>query len=165
MMAAAPDDLGTATVTLDLDRSVPVLLNFLANRVTASGSAVYRARFGLGITEYRLLAMLAASPDITGRRIHEVMGLDTGAISKSLRALEARGLVRPRADDQNPAYRRWTLTQAGAALQDEATRIAIERDRLLLADISDEERAVLIDLLRRMLGNVPHLVALATEPG
>lgn len=153
-----------AQLRMDLDRSVSVLINFVATKLTASGSAAYRARFGLNITEFRVLAMLAVEPDILGRRFTEVMGLDPGAASRTLRALEARCLVVSRTDDRHPAYRRWSLTVAGAALQDEAVPVAFERARILLQDFSADEEAQLVVFLRRMLRRMPDISALNGDP-
>lgn len=149
--------IGQPQRTLDLDRSVVVLINFLSNRMTSSGSALYRSRFGLAIGEFRLLVMLAAEPDISPARICEVMGLDNGAVSRSLRALEGRSLVTSRPDPRNPAYRKWSLTPQGAALQDDAVQLAIARDAILMADIAEDERELLLSMLRRMLARVDDL--------
>jgi DNA-binding MarR family transcriptional regulator len=154
-----------ASVTLDLDRSVSVLLNFLGNKLTASGSAAYRTRFGINITEFRVLAMLAVEPDILGQRFTEVIGLDPGATSRTLKALEMRGLVLSRSDDRHPAYRRWSLTREGAALQDAAVPVALERADVLLQDFNAKEEAQLVDFLRRMLKRMPDLFALNDDDG
>jgi DNA-binding MarR family transcriptional regulator len=148
---------GRASRKLDLQRSVVVLLNFLSNRLTASGSAIYRANFGLTIMEFRLLVMLASEPDIAPARICEVMGLDMGAVSRGLRALQKRKLVLNRPDARHPSYRIWSLTVAGARLQDEAVLVALERDSILLEDIAEQEHDVLISILRRMLARVDGL--------
>ena len=154
-----------AQLTMDLDRSVSVLINFVATKLTSSGSAAYRARFGLNITEFRVLAMLAVEPDILGQRFCEVMGLDPGATSRTLKALEARDLVLSRPDDRHPAYRRWSLTAKGAALQDEAVPVALDRARVLLQDFSADEEAQLVMFLRRMLGRMPDVLALNGDDG
>ena len=150
---------------LDLDRSLAVLLTFAANRLNSTGSAAYRAKLGLGITEVRLLIMLAVEPDIVAARICEVMGIDTGAASRTLREMEGRGLVRQRRDPHNRAYRRWTLTPAGDALHDQAVTIALERDRILTAAMTTEERDLMIDLLKRILARTPDLAALVQASG
>jgi DNA-binding MarR family transcriptional regulator len=150
---------------LNLDRSIPVLLTFVANRLNATGSATYRALFGVGITEVRLLIMLAVEPDIHAARICEVMGIDGGAASRTLRELQRRGLVLERRDDHNRAYRRWSLTSAGEALHDEAVLISKQREDMLTATMTQAEHDLLIDLLKRMLGETDTLSALAQRPG
>jgi DNA-binding MarR family transcriptional regulator len=149
--------VGNPQRTLDLDRSVGVLINFLSNRMTSTGSAVYRSRFGLAIGEFRLLVMLACEPDISPARICQVMGLDNGAVSRALRALERRKLVVSRPDPRNPAYRMWSLTEQGAELQDKAVQVAMERDAILMADIAEDEHELLLSMLRRMLARVDAL--------
>jgi DNA-binding MarR family transcriptional regulator len=150
-----------ASARLDLDRSVSVLLNFLGNKLTASGSAAYRARFGINITEFRVLAMLAVEPDILGQRFTEVIGIDPGATSRTLKALETRGLVLSRPDDRHPAYRRWSLTHEGAA---DAGRGgsggAGACARVAPGFQYGEDEARLVDFLRRMLKRMPDLFAL-----
>lgn len=146
---------------LNLDRSLPVLLTFVANRLNATGSATYRALFGVGITEVRLLIMLAVEPDIHAARICEVMGIDGGAASRTLRDLERRGLVRHRRDDQNRAYRRWSLTPAGERLHDQAVLVSKQREDILIATMTQAEQDLLIDLLKRMLAKTGALAALA----
>lgn len=155
---------GSAERTLDLQHSVGVLLNFLSNRLTATGSATYRNRFGIGILEFRLLVMLAAEPDISPSRICEVMGLDGGAVSRALRGMETRGLVTCRSDQRNAAYKLWSLTKEGAALQDEAVLVSMERDAILLDSFTPEEREALTSMLRRMLTQVDRLRDLVDRP-
>jgi DNA-binding MarR family transcriptional regulator len=150
---------------LNLDRSLPVLLTFLANRLNATGSATYRALFGVGITEVRLLIMLAVEPDIHAARICEVMGIDGGAASRTLRDLERRGLVSHRRDDHNRAYRRWSLTAAGETLHDEAVLISKQREDILTATMTPAEQDLLIGLLKRMLGETDTLATVAQRPG
>lgn len=156
---------GSAGRTLDLQNSVGVLLNFLSNRLTATGSATYRNRFGIGILEFRLLVMLAAEPDISPSRICEVMGLDGGAVSRALRGMEARGLVASRADQRNAAYKLWSLTREGSRLQNEAVLVSMERDAILLENFTAEERDALTAMLRRMLMQVDRLRDLVDQPG
>jgi len=153
-----------ATRTLDLENSAGVLLNFLSNRLTSTGSATYRSRFGIGILEFRLLVMLAAEPDTAPSRICEAMGLDGGAVSRTLRGLEGRGLVASRPDRRNPAYKLWSLTAEGVRLQDKAVPVSMQRDEILLGDFTDEERSQLITMLRRMLSRVEQLDVLARQP-
>lgn len=147
--------------TLDLGSSIGAQLTFLSNRLTATGSATYRNRFGLGILDARLLIMLGAEPDISPARICEVTGLDGGAVSRALRGLAARGLVASRPDPRNPNYKYWSLTGDGARLHGEIVLVSMARDTILLEDFSTEERALLIAMVRRMLAKVEDLRQLA----
>ena len=146
-----------ASHSLDLQGSIGVLLTFLANRLTATGSATFRRRFGLGILDVRLLITLGAKPDVSPGRICDVMGLDGGAVSRALRGLAERDLVASRPDGRNPNYKYWSLTDAGVRLQDELVSVSMARDTALLKDFDDEEQAMLIAMMRRMLVKVEML--------
>ena len=41
---------------LDLDRYVPGLLLWLSNKMSSSASSLYRARFDLGVADWRVLS-------------------------------------------------------------------------------------------------------------
>src|ERR1700753_220947 len=83
----------TSSKGLDLNNYVPAFLTHLANKMSSSASTVYRHRFGIGITDWRIMALLAVAPGIPAGRIGEVIGLDKAAISRSVRDMAVLGLV------------------------------------------------------------------------
>lgn len=139
---------------LDLTRYVPALVTFLSNKLSRSGSALYRRHFGVGIIEWRILAMLAVEPSIPATRICQVIGLDKGPVSRSLALMERRRLVTIRTDAVDTRRRLATLTPAGRALHDRIIVVALERERRLLSCLTPEERTVLIQLLNRLHDNL-----------
>ncbi|GJD53465.1 Transcriptional regulator SlyA [Methylobacterium crusticola] len=148
------DEAGAGAPRLDLAAYVPALLTFLANKLTRTGSALYRARFGVGITEWRILSLLALEPGITANRICQVIGFDKGPVSRSVAFLADRDLVTVETDAADARRHRITLTAAGLALHDRIIRVALERERRLLAPLSPEERRVLVGLLNRLHDNL-----------
>jgi DNA-binding MarR family transcriptional regulator len=151
---ATPRSRPTDGPVLDLGSYVPALLTFLANKLSRSGSALYRRHFGVGIIEWRILAMLAVEPAIPASRICQVIGLDKGPVSRSLALMERRGLVAVRADRTDTRRRLAALTEAGKALHDRILAVALERERRLLSCLSSEQRADLVDLLNRLHDNL-----------
>jgi DNA-binding MarR family transcriptional regulator len=139
---------------LDLTRYVPALLTFVSNKLSRSGSALYRRHFGVGIIEWRILAMLAVEPSIPATRICQVIGLDKGPVSRSLALMGRRGLVAVRADEADTRRRLATLTPAGRALHDRIIVVALERERRLLSCLTDEQRTVLIEVLNLLHDNL-----------
>lgn len=145
---------------LDLDSYIPFLLSAIGNKWSRSSSNLYLKEFGVGVTEWRVLAMLAIEPRITAYRICQVIGLDKAATSRALRALEDRGLVRSWQEDPSNHRKLLELTDSGWALHDRIIALAHRREALLLSDLSSEEVAVLADLLRRMHRRIPDLLAI-----
>jgi DNA-binding MarR family transcriptional regulator len=139
---------------LDLDRYVPALVTFIANKLSRSATAVYQKRFGVNVTEWRILALLAIEPEISAARICYVIGFDKGPVSRTLAAMEQRGLVSIRTDREDGRTYSISLTTKGAATHDKVITVALERERRVLSCLSKAERETLIVLLRRVHGNL-----------
>lgn len=142
---------------LDLENYAPALLTFLANKLTVGANALYRERFGVGITEWRVMALLAIEAPIPAARICQVIGLDKAPVSRTLAALEAAGLVRVKLDGSDARRRPVALTPAGRRLHDRIIRVALEREARLLECLAPAERHTLLALLNRLHANLPNL--------
>lgn len=136
---------------LPLENYVPGLLLWLSNKVSSAASQAYKSQFGIGITDWRLLAYFEIKPWSTAARACEAMGLDKAAVSRSVAFLQEGGWLKAR-----PAGLRkveYAATASGRRLHDRVLGLALEREKQLMAGISDVERALLIRLLRQMLRN------------
>lgn len=141
-------------LVLDLDRYVPALVTFIANKLSRSATVLYQKRFAVNITEWRILALLAIEPAISAARICHVIGFDKGPVSRTLAAMESRGLVAIKADREDGRTYSISLTAKGAATHDKVITAALERERRLLSCLNKGERETLIALLRRVHGNL-----------
>ncbi|TGD95279.1 MarR family winged helix-turn-helix transcriptional regulator [Methylobacterium nonmethylotrophicum] len=148
---------------LDLERYVPALLTFVANKLSHSASATYQRRFGVNVTEWRIMSLLAIEPGIPAARICQVIGFDKGPVSRTLASLEKRDLVAVEADPDDARRRLIRLTMRGEALHDEIIVVALERERRLTACLTPEQRDTLIDLLNRLHANLPALATPGTS--
>lgn len=147
---------------LDLDRYLPFLLTATANKLSKGASRVYRDKFDLGITDWRVLAMLAVEPDITAARICAVIGLDKAATSRSLIIMKERGLVcspQERHKDKRAVLLR--LTEKGYEVHDAVMRLALIREQKLLEVFDEDERERLISLLSRLHAQVDEVNAMS----
>lgn len=151
---AAGGRRGRAEQVLDLDRYVPALITFIANKLSRSATVVYQRRFGVNVTEWRILSLLAIEPEISAARICHVIGFDKGPVSRTLAGMEGRGLVSIRADRQDGRTHAISLTAKGIIAHDQVIAVALERERRLLACLSKPERETLIALLLQVHGNL-----------
>ncbi|RBP03097.1 DNA-binding MarR family transcriptional regulator [Roseiarcus fermentans] len=154
----AEDDRRSA-LAIDMDAFIPAALTNLAQKITATASATYRPRFGVGITDWRVIALLAAEPWIAPVQICESTGLDKAAVSRALRDLLAEGLIEARAGDSNRRRVPVALTAKGLAVHDRIVGLALERQERLLEGFSAEERAQLRDFIVRMRRRVETIKA------
>src|SRR5882757_8571573 len=141
-------------LTINHDRYVPALINFVANKLSTGASSAYRREFGIGVTEWRILSLLAAEETCSAQQICQFFDLDKGLVSRTTRSLAKNGIVVVTAQTRENK-RAVTLTKAGRALHDRIIRLALDRERVLLACLTKAEIDVIIDLLRRMLTQMP----------
>ncbi len=145
-----PDDDRQSAQAIDMDVFVPAALTNLAQKITATASAVYRPQFGIGVTDWRIIALLAAEPWIAPVRICEATGLDKAAVSRSLRDLVTAGFVEANAAARNRRRVPVALTAKGLAAHDRIVVVARARQERLLKSFTPDERAQLRDFIARM---------------
>ena len=125
---------GRAEQVLDLDRYVPALITFIANKLSRSATVVYQKRFGVNVTEWRILSLLAIEPEIPAARICHVIGFDKGPVSRTLaRAWRSAGWSAIRAAPEDGRTHSISLTAKGRTTHDQVIAVALERERRLLS--------------------------------
>ena len=134
----------------DFARSPSYLIGAISNILSIGGSRLYRRAFGIGLSEWRLMWVLAIEPRITARRASQIMGLDKAATSRAVVGLERAGLARIAPDPSDNRQRIIELSAAGAELHGRIMVVAKERERRLLSPFTEDEVRVLAGLLRRM---------------
>jgi DNA-binding MarR family transcriptional regulator len=141
------------TELLNRDQYIPWFLVRLSNGMTRGASKTYLKLFGVGIMEWRILSMLAIEGGILAAYICETLELDKASASRSIKTLQALNLID--VDEKaSQRARKLYLTEEGKALHDQILKIAVERARLLTRNVSADEKAFLLALLRRMVSNL-----------
>jgi len=161
---AAPISGARKGQTLDLERYVPAFVTFIANKLSRSATVFYQRNFGVNVTEWRIMSLLAIEPGIPASRICYVIGFDKGPVSRTLALMQKRGLIVIKPDPRDARSHSISLTPRGRHVHDEVIVAALERERRLLACLRKDEREVLIDLLRRVHSNLD-AVTDQGEPG
>jgi DNA-binding MarR family transcriptional regulator len=59
----------------------------LTNLISSAIAGAYRERFGLSIPEWRVLAVLANSPDLSAAEVAQRTAMDKVAVSRAVRSL------------------------------------------------------------------------------
>lgn len=144
----------TARRLLDLERYVPAFITFIANKLSRSATTQYQRKFGVNVTEWRIMSLLAIEPGIAATRICHVIGFDKGPVSRTLSLLQRRGLIGIRSDPDDGRSHSIALTAKGMSIHDKVIIAALERERRLLSCLTDAEQETLIELLRRIHANI-----------
>ena len=160
---AAPPDAYHAGMKLDLDRYVPGLLLWVSNKMTSSASQLYRERFELGVTDWRVLSYFQIYPWSTAASACELMGLDKAAVSRSVALLAQSGYLEARPCGQRKVE--YATSETGQELHDRMIKVATAREEALLTGFSARERDQLVGYLHRLLANLEVVRQVGREPG
>ncbi|OIV38143.1 MarR family transcriptional regulator [Mangrovactinospora gilvigrisea] len=144
----------------DLDPA-PMLVVGRLFRLTDAVDQLLRAPFaeaGLGNGDFDVLAALrrAGAPyALSAGELSRTVLVTTGAITKRVDRLAARGLVTRAVAEHDSRGRLITLTDEGVALVDELIAVHLENQRRLLAGLPETDRAHLAALLARLAATLP----------
>ncbi len=151
MPASAPAPTpSSATAPLELERFLPYRLSVLSNRISDAIAREYSQRFALGVTEWRVMAVLGRWPGLTASQVAQRTAMDKVAVSRAVaRLLEAGRLSRVAdAGDRRRALLR--LSREGQAIHDQVVPQARAFEARVLEGIAPAERDALFRLLDRL---------------
>ncbi|MFJ8663439.1 MarR family winged helix-turn-helix transcriptional regulator [Streptomyces sp. NPDC093795] len=139
----------------DLD-AAPMLVIGRLFRLTGTLDQGLRPPFqaaGLGNGDFDVLAALRRSGEpyaLSAGELSRTVLVTTGAISKRVDRLEARGLVSRSVAESDSRGRLITLTAGGVELTDELIAVHLDNQRRLLSGLSEDEQTQLAGLLERL---------------
>lgn len=136
--------------TLDLGRYIPALLTFASNRLAHGASETYRKLFGIGISEWRVISLLAVEPGIPATRMCQLIGFDKALASRVVKKLASQGLVTVTPDGNHGVRSLIRLTTAGEELHDKVLNVVKARENMLHEAFTPGEIDTLIALLHRV---------------
>ena len=124
---------------LELAAFVPFRLNRLATGVSEYLAAVYEARFGLDIPQWRVIATVGSQHECTAQYIAASTRMHKTRVSRAIAELEARELIERGSSTEDRRERQVRLTKNGRRLYTELVPLALERETSLLACLSSEQ--------------------------
>jgi DNA-binding MarR family transcriptional regulator len=148
---------------LDLEHFLPYRLSVLSNRVSQCIAQAYAERFAIGITEWRVIAVLGRDSGLSANAVAERTAMDKVAVSRAVARLLERGLLQrdTHGDDRRRSV--LELSEAGYGIYDEVVPVARGYERRLLAPLDEAERAMLDHLLAKLMDATERLHAPVDE--
>lgn len=135
---------------LDLEHFLPYRLSVLSNRVSGAIARMYSERFGLSVTEWRVIAVLGRYPGLSASEVAQRTAMDKVAVSRAVARLLESGRLQRDTDGDDRRRSVLKLSRAGYRVFDQVAPMAIAFEKRLLDGISAEERALLFRLLDRL---------------
>jgi DNA-binding MarR family transcriptional regulator len=132
-------DSATDRHILKLERFLPYRLSVLSNRISSEIAALYESRFGISVTEWRVMAVLGRFPSISAVEVAEHTAMDKVAVSRAVNALIERGLLLRdiHSDDRRRSV--LALSDSGFAVYDQIVPLALDYEQRLVASLSPGE--------------------------
>lgn len=135
---------------LNLDTFLPYRLSVLSNRVSDAIARQYSARFDLSIPEWRIIAVLGQTPNLSARDVAKRTAMDKVQVSRAVTTLVAARRLTRSEDSNDARIARLALTTKGRAIYEEVAPLALRLESLLLSSLSAQERNTLQNLMHKL---------------
>ena len=138
------------TRTFDLEDFLPYLLNQAAEATSRAFEAVYRDRYGMTRTQWRVLAHLGQFGALTARDSCTRSHIEKTKVSRAVAALEGEGMLARAPSPEDGRAEILTLTEKGEGVYAELGAQARAHDRKLREVIGPEDAARLGAMLKAL---------------
>jgi MarR family transcriptional regulator for hemolysin len=109
---------------------------------------------GGSASTWQVLLLVRSGQWDTQSRMAEAMGITGATLTHHLNALEKKGMVRRWREPGNRRVQQVELTAAGEAMFDRLRDVAMQHDRRLRQNLSEDEAAQLRELLEKLRAGV-----------
>ena len=129
---------------------LPYQLSVASNAVSTRIAEQYRARFGLKIPEWRVMAVLGDAGALTQRELTGATLMDKVAVNRACRVLEDRGLAKRRPNELDGRSHHLALTDEGRTMHSQIMPIAMTMEKELFSGFTEDEVASFRSILQRI---------------
>lgn len=144
-------ELGASGDGLTVDHFLTTRLSDVTNRARRNITAHYATEAGLSVSEWRILSLVAHARELPFGELVLQSTSDKALVSRTLRALEARGFVAVKPDAGGHRKKLvCAITPAGDALHAQVIPVARQRQAEAICVLSAEERRVLFKALGKL---------------
>ena len=147
---APPVADGGEHAVLALERFLPYRLSVLSNRISHAISSIYVDRFRLGVTEWRVMAVLGRFPGLSANEVAERTAMDKVAVSRAVARLVEAGRLERGIHGNDRRRSVLTLSEDGYRIYDAVAPTALAFEARLLEGFDADDRALLYRLLDRL---------------
>ncbi|RLJ51981.1 DNA-binding MarR family transcriptional regulator [Litoreibacter meonggei] len=141
---------------MQLETYFPYRLALAAEAFSQKLVEVYGRKYGLSREEWRLLLLLAEAQQLSSHELAQRTTLDKVQISRASKRLEDKNLITREISQVDKRLRVYACTQTGQALFAEVFPQVDAQANVVLAKLSEEDRAALvqgIEALARAVAN------------
>jgi DNA-binding MarR family transcriptional regulator len=147
----------TKTSLLTLERYLPYRLSILSNRVSTLVAESYKGRFGLSITQWRIMAVLGEYPGASADEISAKTQIEKSLISRAISNLLKRNLIQRQTSKEDKRRTQIDLTETGYDVYSQIVPLSLRYESQILSCLTADEQAQLSQLIDRLYANAEKL--------
>ncbi len=136
---------------LTVDNFLTTMMSQVVNALRRSITLPYAQEFGLTVSEWRVLSLLAHAKSLPFAELVVQSTSDKALVSRTLRLLEKRGFVDLKSEGNTPRKKlTCSITAAGDAIHDKVIPLARKSQAEAIRVMTPEERRVVYQALKRV---------------
>lgn len=134
----------------DLNAYIPCRMATLTHTIMRSVAAVFEDRFGISIPEWKVLAIIHEAPGLSAVAVARCANMDTVAVSRAVTKLMDVGYVVRDLDTEDRRRSVLNLSEEGHALHSQVAPVALDIEKSLFDELSDEEMQVFEKVMQKL---------------
>jgi DNA-binding MarR family transcriptional regulator len=142
---------------LTLERYLPYRLSILSNRTSTLVAESYKDRFGLSITEWRIMAVLGEYPGVSADEISLKTQIEKSLISRAISKLLKRNLIQRQISKEDKRRSQIELSTMGFDVYSQIVPLSLKYEQQLLSCLSLQEQDDLSNLIDRLYAHADQL--------
>ncbi len=150
---------------IELEQFLPYRLSVLTNVVSGAIATTYQRRFGLGIPEWRVIAVLAGRPGLSAAEVATCTRMDAVAVSRAVTRLSRTGRLRRSVSPEDRRRSVLRLSPAGQSVYRRIAPLALDYERELLACLDAREAAALDSIVGKLTARANALASSVRADG
>lgn len=125
-------------------------LSKLQSSLNTQAATILKSQAGLSLVEWRLIQVLRMFENASLTEIAAHVQMDKGQLSRKIKAMVAKGLLRVEPDKQDHRVQHLRVTAAAETLSTQVMPMMEARQQRLLADVSADELKVFYDVIEKI---------------
>ena len=142
---------------LILEDFLPYRLSITSHTVSTNIARIYEKRFGVSIPEWRVIAVLGRFPGLSAVEVAERTLMDKVAVSRAVKKLIKNGRIDRQFADADRRRSILNLSEEGQKVHNEIAPLALDFERQLVEDISEEDYETFNSILEQLLDKARQL--------
>ena len=149
----------SVTDTINFSSHLPARIGKISSKLVNYASATCQKHLGMGIREWRILAVLVSQGPLSINEIAEYHGTVQSSVSRAVQSLERRKMVKRTKSKTDARQFVVTLTKKGVKAHDTIVPVSLNRAEELMESLTPTEQKQLDNLLIKLENKVDEIVS------